>query len=289
MWAQADVLLARKNDTQGVSLSRNKAPMTRRPMRRVQQFSYASRGDPQILDRLTHQEASPMLQAIIADDHPSVRMGTRVVLERQSIEVVAEASSTDESMAALASFHADIIVTDFVMPGVKFSDGFGYLSAISKAYPAMKIIVLTMINRRTFLQKMLTSGAFSLVDKTSPMEQFEKSIYRAVLNKPFTSPSFLELIDTPDATERPDQDVLSARERQVLRLIAGGKSVTDISLMLNTSIKTVSTQKRSLMRKLKLHADLDIVSYVRDRLSVSTSRAKRSRTSRKTDPSEIIA
>jgi two-component system, NarL family, captular synthesis response regulator RcsB len=222
-----------------------------------------------------------MLRAIIADDHPVAVSGTRVVLRRNDIEVVAEANSADDAMISIASVQADVIVTDFIMPGTRYPDGFVYLSAISRNHPSLKVIVLTMVNRRTILQKMLSAGAAGLVDKAGSLDQIVTAVRLSMRNKTFVSPSMLELIDMPSGPSRAeqtvDEGVLTPREQQILYLIAQGKSVTDISVMLNRSIKTVSTQKRSLMGKLKLRADLDIIGYVRDRQSMTAVRTTRSR------------
>src|SRR5688572_11942798 len=111
------------------------------------------------------------LRIILADDHPIVRSGVRALLERNNLQVVAEAGSTDELFTALANNECDVLLTDFSMPGGQLADGLAMLEALRGKWPKLPIIVLTMMNNPGVLSSILATGVRGLLNKSDALSE----------------------------------------------------------------------------------------------------------------------
>ncbi|GAA0915215.1 response regulator transcription factor [Luteibacter anthropi] len=206
-----------------------------------------------------------VLRTIIADDHPVVLMGARAALEANGdIEVVGEASDGDQLLALLAMNPCDVVISDFSMPGGRHGDGLLLIDHIRRRHPRLPIVMLTMVNNAAVLQAMRLRGALGLCDKRAPLREVAVAARHAFFGRPYYSDSIRRQFDESILPAEGLHGRLSLRELEVVRLYAGGLSITAIGERLNRSIKTVSRQKRDAMRKLGLDHDGQIAEYARE-------------------------
>lgn len=206
------------------------------------------------------------LRIVIADDHPVVRIGTRMVIESSGVgDVVAEASSTDELMDILATQPCDVLVTDFSMPGGQQADGFALVELLRRRFPEVPILLLSMASNLGILRMVASAGVLGLVDKGSSMDELPLAIQTVYRGAPYISRMLKERIAevgtaevTGNAAKPP-----SPREMEVLRLLASGLTVTQIAEQLHRSITTISRQKGDVMRKLGIKNDAELFEYLR--------------------------
>lgn len=206
------------------------------------------------------------LRVIIADDHPLIRAGVRTLLESDSgLSVVAEADSADKLLALLKDTPADLLITDFSMPGGQAADGLGLIQRLRRDYPSLPIIVLTMLANAGVHGTILESGVRGLIDKSAGMAEISLAIQAVVQGRDYTSTTFREGLRQSQFDRTTGESArLSPRELEVLRLFASGLTVSEIAERLSRSIKTVSRQKNDAMLKLGLKNDLDIFVYANE-------------------------
>lgn len=189
---------------------------------------------------------------LIADDHPIYLMGLRALLSPLDgqYHIVDEALTTDEVISKLERYDIDILITDFSMPGDKYNDGLALIQLIKRRWPALRIIVVTMIDNpgiQRALQQLGVHGVLSKAGLSTELVQFIKGLSSTfALSKP-----------TADAPA-PTGINLTPKESEVLRLLLRGLTVGDISTRLNRTKQTVSAQKKSAMRKLGVTSEYEL-------------------------------
>lgn len=189
---------------------------------------------------------------LIADDHPIYLMGLRVLLSPLAgqYHIVDEALTTDDVISKLESGDIDILITDFSMPGDKYNDGLALIQLIKRRWPALRIIVVTMIDNpgiQRALQQLGVHGVLSKAGLSTELVQFIKGLSSTfALSKPTA--------DAPASTGIN----LTPKESEVLRLLLRGLTVGDISARLNRTKQTVSAQKKSAMRKLGVTSEYEL-------------------------------
>lgn len=208
-------------------------------------------------------------RVIIADDHSSIRRGYRSFLDKRGLHVVAEASDIDEAVEAVGQNPCDLLITDFVMPGRGYPDGFEYLSRVRNTRPGLPIVVVTMVSRRACLQRIYAGGGIAIVHKSESIDCVYVAAHMVLTNRAYLSPTLRPAVSGDVHSNAPrrddDLDLLTSRERCVLEQLGDGLSVSAAARALGRSVTTVSSQKRTLMAKLKLRDDQEILQYVSDR------------------------
>jgi len=207
------------------------------------------------------------LRIIIADDHPVVRIGARSVIEASGVgEVVAEASSSQALVAALAQHPCDVLVTDYSMPESSAPDGFAMINLIRRHYPNLPILMLSVSSNLAILRMVREAGVLGLVDKGSPMDELPTAIRTVHRGHPYISQSLQERVEAAGNTtiEESEARRLSPRELEVLRLLGKGMAVKDIATLLHRSASTISRQKGDARLKLGLNSDAELFDYLRD-------------------------
>lgn len=203
-------------------------------------------------------------RVIIADDHPIIRAGAIGIISSDvSVIVVAEAATPEEMMDALARERCDVLVTDLTMPG-QLPDGLPMLASVRRKHPDVNIVLLTVSSNVRLLQLAMEAGVNCVVNKTAAMNELPQAIAAAALGKPYIGRSLMhELTSARKAVNREGKAAqLSAREIEVLRMIAGHKTVSEIAALQNRSIATISHQKINAMRKLGLATDAELHIYL---------------------------
>lgn len=206
------------------------------------------------------------LRIILADDHPIFRSGVRALLESSTAsKVIADVGSPVDLLNAIDKHPADLLITDFSMPGGQVADGLQMLGLIRRRQPKLSFIVLTMVNNGGVLKAIQKAGARGLVSKTDALSELTLAVQAVSHGRTFLSSGISRVLDDGGAgSDGDNHPALSKREAEVLRLYASGFTVTEIAGQLNRSVKTVSRQKMDAMNKLGLKNDLDVYAYARE-------------------------
>lgn len=199
------------------------------------------------------------IQVLVADDHQLVRQGLKVLLENEGFRVVGEAANGQEALDLAGSLHPEVAVLDLAMP---ILNGIEAARQIQKVSPKTKTILLTMHTDRRYILEGLRGGAKGYVMKTHAAEDLVRAIREAARGGTYLSPEISEAVIQAyqTKTEMP-ADPLSARERQVLQLIAEGKTTKEVATTLDISVKTAETYRTRIMQKLEIHETASLVRY----------------------------
>jgi len=202
---------------------------------------------------------------VLADDHIMLRQGLRRILaERSDFDVVGEAGDGLELLSTVKKTVPDVVVLDISMPGLR---GIEAIPEIKKACSDTRILVLTMHKEEDYLIQALSAGASGYLLKEDADKELYAAIEKVLQGKIFVSPFFAErLSDDWVQMCRGKKDLsliepLSQREREILKLIAEGKSSKEIGELLFISPRTVERHRANMMTKLKLRKTADLVRY----------------------------
>lgn len=204
-----------------------------------------------------------ILRVLIADDHPAVRIGLESALkENNEIDIIGSAGDSTEIIEILKKRECDVLVTDYSMPGGIYGDGLIMLNLIKQRYPKVKIVVLTMIENINIIKSLANHGINRIVHKSDSMGSLLPAIYAAYTGGQYVSPSAGRILEGGSRVGlRSSMPKLSRREKEVLMLFISGMTVSEIARKLYRSIKTVSTHKISVMNKLGIRKDVDLIRY----------------------------
>jgi two-component system, NarL family, invasion response regulator UvrY len=200
-----------------------------------------------------------MIQVLVADDHAIVRRGlTQIVNETMDLRVTAEATNGNEVIDLLRSRPIDVVLLDLNMPGPA---GLDTLKLIKSEFPDTAVLILSVHSEEQYGVRMLRAGASGYLSKETAPDQLVQAIRRVADGgrylTPTTAEALLSHIDSPG----PPHTLLSDREFQVLRMLASGKSATEIADALSISIKTVSTYRARVLTKMNLKSNADLTRY----------------------------
>jgi DNA-binding NarL/FixJ family response regulator len=196
---------------------------------------------------------------VLGDDHPLVRQGVRRLLDGREFEIVGEGSDGLEVIELAQRLRPDVILLDLSMPTL---NGIGAVRELSKVAPASKVIVLTMHTEEHYILEALRAGVKGCVSKTQAPEYLLQAIREVCRGGVYLSPSVSGVVVQGYLanTEAP-YDPLTDRERQVLQLIAEGKTTKEVAVILGVSVKTAESHRSSLMSKLDIHSTAEVVRY----------------------------
>ena len=205
------------------------------------------------------------IRILIADDHGVVRKGLRLQLEQHTdFEVIGEANHGREAVMLADELSPDIVIMDIAMPNL---NGIQAAAQIVKKNPQVGIIVLSMHSDETYLTRTLAAGAKGYLLKENAEVDLERAVRHVAQGKPYFSPAIASAL-LEDYMRQLQQrglqdsyDLLTEREKEVLQLLAEGKTNKDVALLLNLSPNTVETHRTRLMQKLDLHSTAEIVLY----------------------------
>lgn len=206
------------------------------------------------------------IRLLLADDHAVLRAGLKMLFEAQpDMEVIAEAADGDEAVREARNAHPDIVLMDIAMPGMKAAEAIG---EIKRSRPATRVLVLTVHEDEKYLYQMFRAGADSYVPKKAAATELIAAIRATSRGQHFVHSSMMaglvselrgeEMRSLPSSEV---EQVLSEREREVLRLVALGHTNHEIAEKLYLSIKTVETYRTRFKVKLNLRGRADIVRY----------------------------
>ncbi|KAF1004755.1 MAG: Transcriptional regulatory protein RcsB [Luteibacter sp.] len=206
-------------------------------------------------------------RVIVADDHPVVLKGVALALARNELaEVVGEALTPEALLDLLATVPCDALITDFSMPGEQ-EDGFALLAEIGRRHPDLPVMVITTRANPALYREILATGVRALIGKAGDTRDIPEALFRVMARPTYTyvGSSVRALLEQRYELPQGSPGTLAAlspREVEILRLFAAGNSVTDIARATGRGLSTISQQKSSAMRKLRLDSDAEILEYI---------------------------
>jgi two-component system response regulator NreC len=198
------------------------------------------------------------IRVVLADDHILVRQGVRALLEREGILVVGEASDGQEAQRLVQRENPDAAVMDISMP---MFNGLDAALSLSRTHPRTGLILLTRHSEQQYVAEALRCGVRGYVLKDQAANDLVRAIRDVCNGQVYLSPGVSRAVVDAYATPDRPKDTLSARERQVLQLIAEGKTTKEIAALIHVSAKTVETHRARLMQKLGIHEIAGLVRY----------------------------
>ena len=204
-----------------------------------------------------------MIRILIVDDHAIVRAGIRLLLQQHAdFQVVGEAADGQEALQLVQQLEPDVVLMDIGMPGM---DGLAATRAISQNYPQVHILTLTQHENREYVLPMLRAGAKGYVLKRAPDDTLARAIRIVAAGGTFLDPRIADVVadDIRQRSARPADplDTLTEREREVLQLLASGKTYQEVAEALFISVKTVDFHRANLMRKLNLSNRAELIQF----------------------------
>lgn len=205
------------------------------------------------------------IRILLADDHTVMRNGLRLLLERQpNLTVVGEASDGRETVRAAESVSPDVVVMDIAMPNL---NGIEAARQITATRPETAIVILSMHSDESYVIRALKAGARAYLLKDSAEGDLIAAIHAISEGKSFFSPAISRIL-VEDYMRQLEQkhvedtyELLTAREREILQLLAEGKTNKEVAAILNLSVYTVETHRTHILQKLNLHNVPELILY----------------------------
>lgn len=206
------------------------------------------------------------LRIFLADDHEVVRRGLCALLRTQpEWEVCGEASNGREAVDKALKLKAEVVIIDIGMPGL---NGLEATRQILKVNPEIKVLILTLHDSDQLVQEVLNAGARGFLLKSDAARDLVAAIEALRQDKIYFTPKVASMVlegylkrDNKVAPETQTRSRLTPREREIVQLLAEGKSSKEVAVALGLSIKTAETHRSNIMRKLELHSVSDLVLY----------------------------
>jgi DNA-binding NarL/FixJ family response regulator len=205
------------------------------------------------------------IRILLADDHAVMRTGLRLVLERQAdFEVVGEASDGREAVAMVQKLLPNVLVTDIGMANL---NGIEAARQVAATAPQTSVVILSMHSDESYVLRALKAGAKAYLLKESAESDLIAAIRAVHSGKAFFSPAVSRMLVEDYVRQLQDREIedsyelLTTREREILQLVAEGKSNKEIAAVLNLSLYTVETHRGNLMEKLGLHTVPELILY----------------------------
>jgi len=202
-----------------------------------------------------------MIRVLIADDHAIVRRGLIEILMRELKDpVCGEAGDAQQVLAQVRSQAWDLVILDVSLPG---RSGIDVLTDLKLARPKLPVLVLSMHPEDQYGKRALKAGASGYVNKKSAPEELIKAIDKVLAGGRYVSPVLAEklALDLNEEHARPRHETLSDREFEVLRMIASGKTVTQIAEGLHLSVATISTYRARILEKMNMTTTAELMHY----------------------------
>ena len=201
-----------------------------------------------------------MIRILLADDHAMVRKGFRMILEAQAdMSIVGEAGNGREAVEQAGTLHPDVIVMDVAMPELNGIEATRRLAATS---PRSRVLALSMHKDSVYVREILRAGARGYLLKDSIDSDLVSAVRAVAKGDGYLSPAVSDAVLTDYRRHVTDPlDLLSSREREVLQMIAEGKTNKEVAATLNLSVYTIDAHRGKIMEKLNLHSTGELVRF----------------------------
>ena len=204
------------------------------------------------------------MRVLLADDHGIVRRGLRSLLEDADVSVVGEAADGLEAVRLCETLRPDILIVDIGMPKL---NGIDVAARVQKIEHPPSVIILSMHSDESYIIRALASGARAYLLKDATDEDLLPALRAVAAGRPFFSPAvtavlvqdYMRSLQSRNLTD--SYGLLTDREKEVLQLLAEGRSNKEVATLLNLALSTIETHRASLMQKLNLHNTAEIVLY----------------------------
>ncbi len=207
----------------------------------------------------------PKIRILLADDHTIIRSGLRLLLEQQpDFEVVAEASDGREAVELVSKHHPEVAVLDIGMPQL---NGIEATQQIVSGEPQTKVVILSMHADEAYVLRALKAGARAYILKNSAEADLIRAVRTVADGKSFFSPVISKMLledyvrQIRDKHVEDSYDLLTAREREILQLLAEGRTNKEVANLLHLSVYTVDAHRGNILQKLNLHGVPELILY----------------------------
>ncbi len=203
-----------------------------------------------------------MIRVLLVDDHALVRAGIRSLLSAMSdVQVVGEAASGEEALQMAEREHPDVVLMDIAMKGMT---GLEAASRMRERHPTVRVVILSMHSGEEYVLQALRAGAAGYLLKDAATSELELALRSVIRGENWLSPAVSRQV-VEGYVQRvggePVADLLTARQREVLSLIAAGKSTKEVAFTLNLSVKTIETHRAQIMERLGIRDVPGLVRY----------------------------
>lgn len=201
-----------------------------------------------------------MLRILIADDHSVVRKGLKqILLEEFPSAIIEDVPDAEEMIKKVMTARWDVVVSDMSMPG---RSGLDALQQIKQIHPELPVLILSIHPEEHYALRVLKAGASGYLSKNAS-DELVKAVQTVLLGKKYISAAVAEKLASSFSADSPKQahELLSDREFDVMKLLASGKSVSDIADMLSLSVTAISTYRARIMAKMNLKTNSDLTKY----------------------------
>ncbi len=202
-----------------------------------------------------------MLRILIADDHSVVRKGLKqILIEEFPSATIEEVPDAEEMIKKVMNANWDVVISDMSMPG---RSGLDALQQIKQIYPDLPVLILSIHPEEHYALRVLKAGASGYLSKGSASDELVKAVQTVLLGKKYISAAVAEKLATSFSSDpsKPAHELLSDREFDVMKLLAAGKSVSDIAEILSLSVTTISTYRARIMTKMNMKTNSDLTKY----------------------------
>ena len=202
-----------------------------------------------------------MVRILIADDHAIVRQGLKqIVSETSDMAITGEASTGEELLDLVRSQGADVVLLDLAMPG---RGGIDTLRQLKKEKPELPVLILSIYPEDQYAVRALRNGASGYLTKEAAPDELVEAIRKAAQGRKYVSVTLAErlALDLESGTEELPHQALSNREYQVMLMLSSGRTVSEIAEELALSVKTISTNRARLLRKMGMRTNAELTYY----------------------------
>ena len=202
-----------------------------------------------------------MIRILIADDHAIVRRGlSEILLEEYPSAFVEEVGDADTLLNRALAENWDIVISDLMMPGRSVLE---VLQQIKQHAAQLPVLILSIFPEEQYATRVLKAGASGYINKDAAPTELVKAVQRILQGRKYITPNIAEMLasDLTLATDKAPHELLSDRESHVMKLLAEGKTISDIAEMLSLSPTTISTYRARIMEKMKMKANAELARY----------------------------
>ncbi len=202
-----------------------------------------------------------MIKVLIADDHAIVRRGLKqLLLEEYPSAIIEETADAENLVSKAIQGEWDLVICDLSMPG---RSGLDALRQIRQASPSLPVLIMSMHPEDQYAVRVLKAGASGYLSKESIHNELIRAVHTVLLGKKFITPSIAEKLADAFNTNngQSPHESLSDREFDVFKLLAAGKSVSEIAAQLSLSVTTVSTYRARIMEKMNMRSNAELTRY----------------------------